>query len=294
MVAGCLSVEGERVLARDLTPASAAFAALPPEIAFGYAPAPGARRVLRAAELKRLASPHDLSLEPGTEICVARPLEPLNRDRLLASMRASLANPAARLEVVEFAGFGAPSGEIEFPLAGLRRPPARDPASPVLWKGTVRYAARRRYPIWAKVRISVRSTRVVAAENLRVGSPIEASQVRLETSDGFPGSEPAASSIEQVAGRVPRRPLAAGSPVPLRLLGQAKEVQRGDEVRIEASSGSATVELVGRAESSGARGDTVVVRNLTSGKSFRARVLSTGKVAVEGPARGKTWQSAHE
>ena len=290
LLAGCLPVESEKVSARDLAPAGAAFEALPPETTFGYAPAPGARRILLAPELKRLAAPHDLPLAPGTEVCVVRPLEPLTRERLTASMRASLPEPEARIEVVEFSRFGAPRGKIEFPLGGLRRPPLRAPGQPVLWKGYVEYAGRRRYPIWAKVRIAVSGARVVAGQPLRRGQVIEPSQVRVETAERFPSSEPLAQSVDEVEGRVLRRAVAAGSPVPLNVLEEAREVERGDQVRVEATSGSATVEIIGRAESAGSRGDTVIVRNLASGKSFRAQVQGKGTVAVAATGGEETWR----
>lgn len=282
MATACLPVDGERITARDLFPAGAVFAALPPETPFGYAPAPGAKRIFRAVELQRLAAPHDLSLDPSVLVCVARLAEPLTAERLLASMRVSLANPAARIELVEFTRFSAPRGEIEFPPAGLRRPPARDPGAAVLWQGFVRYDGRRRFPLWAKVKITINSTRVVADRDIRAGTLIEAGQVRMETSEGFPASEPIATSIEEVVGRALRRAVVAGSPIALKLLQQAKAVERGEPVRVEASIGSATVGMVGRAVTSGSIGDTVVVRNLNSGKSFRARVDREGAVVVRG------------
>ena len=287
LLTGCLPVEGEKVVARDLTGASAVFAALPADAAFGYAPAPGAQRLLNATELKRLAWPQDLALDPGLQLCVVRPLEPLSGERLVEAMRSALARPEARIELVEMAAFGAPRGQIEFPPAGLRRPPPASPGQPVLWQGFVRYAERRRYPIWAKVRILVSSTRVVAGQNLVAGEAIESGQLRLESVEGFPSSEPLAESLEQVVGRAPTRPVAAGTTLSLKMLGLPKEVQRGDPVKVEASHGSATVGITGRAESSGARGDMVVVRNPTSGKSFRARVEGKGKVVVGASGGGE-------
>ena len=289
--AGCLPVESERILARDLAPAGAVFAAIPPETSFGYAPAPGSRRILRALEMQRLAAPHELPLTPGAEVCVVRPLEPLTTERLIASMRASLPEAGARIEVVEFSGFGIPKGEIRFPLSGLRRPPLRAPDQPVLWKGFVEYAGRRRYPIWARVKIAVTAVRVVTRHDLPAGRVVEPDQLVLETGESFPSHDGSASSIEQVAGRVLRRALRAGSQVPLALVAEAREVERGDRVRVEAASGRATVEIVGRAESSGARGDTVTVRNLASGKSFKARVEGKGAVVVTADGSDGTWHS---
>jgi flagella basal body P-ring formation protein FlgA len=290
-MAGCLPVESEMILARELAPADAAFAALPPETSFGYAPVPGSRRILRAPELIRLAAPHELPLTPGAEVCVVRSLEPLSKERLIASMRASLTDPEARLEVVESSGFGVPRGELRFPLSGLRSPPLRTPDQPVLWKGYVEYAGRRRYPIWARVRIRVSTVRVVARQNLLAGQVVEQGQLALETGEGFPTREVSARSIDQVAGRILRRGVRAGSEVPLALLQEAKEVERGDKVRIEAASGRATVAITGRAESSGSHGDTVVVRNLGSGKSFKARVEGKGAVVVEADGGGEIWKA---
>jgi hypothetical protein len=196
--------------------AGSAFAALPPETSFGYAPAPGAKRLLGAAQLRRMAAPHELDVAPGAEICVVRSLEPLSRERLEAAMRTSLPDAGARFEIVEFSAFGVPKGELRFPLTGLRRPPLNAPSRPVLWKGYVEYAPGRRYPVWA---------RVVFAGKLR-------------------------------------------------------EVERGDQIRVEAASGRATVAVTARAETSGGRGEMVVVRNPASGKRFKARVQGKGAAAV--------------
>jgi len=291
LMAGCIPVESEMIAARDLSVVEEAFAALRPDTTFGYAPAPGARRILRVADLKRLAAPQDLSLPAGAEICVVRPLEPLTQDRLIASMRASLPDPDARIEVVEFSSFGAPRGELRFPLTGLRHPPLTAPGQAVLWKGYVEYAGRRRYPVWAKVRVAIRRTRMMAIQNLRAGQVIETGQVRRETAEVFPSADSFAVTVEQVEGRVLRRAVTAGSPLPLNLLSEARDVERGDQVRVEATSGPATVGMTGRAESAGSRGETILVRNLASGKSFRAQVTAKGTVAVTAAKGAETWRS---
>jgi flagella basal body P-ring formation protein FlgA len=279
-LAGCLPVEGSKVTAADLARADVRFAALEPGTAFGYAPAPGAHRIFRRAELTRLAASQNLSLDGGADICVMRALEPLDPERLLDSMRAALAPLEALIELVETARFQVPLGVLEFPASGLARPPLGDPAAAVIWRGYVRYAGGSRYPIWAKVKVSIHVTRIVAAEDLRPGRPIQAGQVREETGGGFPAGDPLVSTLEEVVGRVPRRVIPAGSPIARAALALARDVERGDPVRVEASAGSASVELSGRAETGGAVGDTVVVRNPGSGKSFKARVSGKGSVAV--------------
>jgi flagella basal body P-ring formation protein FlgA len=287
MVSGaCLSVEGDRILARDLARANEAFSALPGETPLGYGPAPGARRIFRPAELKRLATRHQIPLETSKAICFERRVEPLTRERLLAAMQASLGRPNARIEILECSRYPAPKGEVEFPRSGLTRPPVLEPQKPVLWHGRVRYAGNRNFRIWARVRISVPGERVVAGEDLRAGRRIERGQVGMENYEGFPFEDTVARSLDQVVGRVARRSINAGSPMWLRWLEQPKEVARGDIVRVVVRSGAARIEFDGRAEADGRFGETIQVRNLTSGKNFRARVDGRGQVLVNvGPER---------
>jgi flagella basal body P-ring formation protein FlgA len=285
-LAGCLPIEGPKVTAADLVRADVRFASLDPATAFGYAPAPGAQRIFRRVELTRLAASHDLSLEGVADICVMRALGPLDPERLLDSMRAALAPQEARIELLEMAQFQVPHGELEFPASGLARPPLGNPGAAVIWRGYVRSAGGSRYPVWARVKVSVGMTRIVAVEDLRPGLPIQAGQVREETGGGFPTGDPLASALDEVVGRMPRRAIPAGSAVARTTLARAREVERGDLVRVEVPLGSGSVGLSGRAETGGALGDTVVIRNPESGKSFRAKVSGKGSVTV-GAATGE-------
>ncbi|MGC8795065.1 MAG: hypothetical protein ACP5U2_16915, partial [Bryobacteraceae bacterium] len=54
----CLAIPGERVTAADLAAVEPAFARLAPGTVLAWAPAPGVRRILSAAELARLAARH--------------------------------------------------------------------------------------------------------------------------------------------------------------------------------------------------------------------------------------------
>jgi flagella basal body P-ring formation protein FlgA len=57
--------------------------------------------------------------------------------------------------------------------------------------------------------------------------------------------------------------------------------RRQATVGIEAHAGAAFLKYEVRAEASGRVGDSIQVRNLESGKTFRARVVRKGWVAVE-------------
>ncbi len=280
----CIAVAADRVTAHDLAQDAAVFSSLPGDTDVGYAPVPGARRYYHAAELRRLALRYNLAAESLNEICVERAMEPLVPERVIEAMRQALGNPDARVEIVELSRYPVPRGDIEFTRASL--PPGG--ATSVLWRGFVRYGSQHRFAIWARVKVAVRSTRIVATQNLSAGHRIEASQVRVEPGETFPSSQPA-PSMDQVLGLVPRRSITAGAVLTQNLLDTPKEVERGDVVAVEVHSGGARLALEGRAQNSGRRGDAIPIRNLATGKSFSARVAGKDRVVLttDLPSRAK-------
>ncbi|MCS6953074.1 MAG: flagellar basal body P-ring formation chaperone FlgA [Bryobacterales bacterium] len=285
----CVAVDGERLRAADVARVVPAFAAAPPEAELGYAPAPGTRRWVRSSELARWAARFGLTLSETAPVCFERRMERLRAEQVRAALMGSLGAQAVRLEVIEWSRQPVPPGVLEFPSSGLLRPPASAPGAAVLWKGWVRYGSGRRFPVWARVRILAKSPRVVAAESLKAGEVIRPEQVRLEEREGFPEAGGWFTSVEEVAGRRLLRSVPAGAPLGRGMLGEATEVARGELVRVEAAAGAARVVLEARAESDGARGQVVRVRNPATGKVFRARVEGPGRVAtpVVAPSLGE-------
>jgi flagella basal body P-ring formation protein FlgA len=278
--AACIPVEGDRILAADLAPALPALAALPADTPLAYAPVPGVRRVLLPAELRRLGARHGVELRAAPELCVERPMETLDRERVLAALRRSLAIPEARIDIVELSRQLVPRGALQFPRERLSAPPLRSANAAVLWKGYVLYGSRRRFTVWARVRISAPLQRIVAAGDLPAGQPLEESRLRVERFEGFPLRREQAQTLEQVLGRVPRRSIPAGSAVWLNQLDELPDIRRGDTIAIEVRSGAARLSSTGRAESAGSRGQTIAVRNPESNKTFAARVVGKGKAVV--------------
>ncbi|MDQ2898816.1 MAG: flagellar basal body P-ring formation chaperone FlgA [Acidobacteriota bacterium] len=276
LAATCHPVGGESILGRDLAAADARFSAIPADATLGFAPAPGSRRIFHGAELTRLAARYGIASDLFADACFDRPLQPIDRELLMTALKTSLALPDAKLEIAESSLYPVPRGEIVFPRPALAA--AQNGAA--LWKGYVRYGVNRRFPIWVRVRIRVRGSRVVATENLRAAAAVAASQIRVETSDGFPDSEPSAQSIDQVTGHVLRRAIRTGSAIPLSVLAEPKDVSAGDPVKVEVHSGAARLEMDARAESGGRNGETVSVLNLKSGKKFPAQVSGKGRVLV--------------
>ncbi len=272
----CTAVAGDRITAGDFARTLPGFSSLSPETPFAYAPVPGARRIFRAAEVDRLAARYKAVVESSNEICFERVMEPLDPERVANAMRHALNNLDARIEIVETSRYPVPPGEIQFTRATL--PPAAE--GPVIWRGFVRYSGERRFAIWARVKILVRSQKVVAAENLTAGSRIDAKQVRVEEHDVFPSMQAAAVSLDGITGKVLRRPIPAGSAITSTLLEEPKDVERGQMVEVEVRSGAARLKLEGRAQSAGRTGDAIRVRNLSTGKSFSAHVSAKGQVVL--------------
>jgi flagella basal body P-ring formation protein FlgA len=273
-LSGCLAVSAgsDRILAGDLAARFPEWAAVPPETPLALAPAPGVQRVLRVPELRRLAERWSLSPVPGREICVTRPVAVFTAPRLLAAMQKEF--PAGHIELLDFSRQPAPEGALAFPLSGLRQGPAGG-----YWSGYVTYGGNRRFTLWARVKVTAAVARVVAAQDLKPGSPLDAALLRMETREEIPAAG-FAIAVEEVAGKVPRRAIARGTALRAEWLEPAKVVLRGETVRVEAVRGGARLELECVAEASGAIGDTIPILNPVSQRRFPARVESKGRVVV--------------
>jgi flagella basal body P-ring formation protein FlgA len=276
----CFPVAGERILMRDLAAALPAFAGADAEQIIGFAPAPGAQRRLSVGEVSRLAASNGISSDTVEPVCFERKLTPLNKEQVASALRASL--PAgAEFELLEFSHVRIPEGTLEFSRNGL--PPARpdSPRDPVIWRGSVKYAAAQNMPIWAKARVWISIPSVIAVHDLSPGKPIEPEQIRMGAIESGPYSQGEALSVEQVVGLAPRRPIRAGQPIPRSAVEMPMEVERGQTVGVEAHIGGALLKLMVRAEGAGRVGDAIPVRNVESGKSFQARIIRKGWVTVE-------------
>jgi len=274
----CRTVEGERIVARDLAAAVPEFSSVEPETPIAYSPAPGSTRAIRYPELQRLAARFHVALATTSDVCFQLATETLTEERVVEAMRALPEFAGARIELLDFSRYPAPRGRIEFPRQGLSAAP--DPKAGLLWKGHVLYAGNRRFGIWARARIAATLKKVVASETLKPDRPIEAAQLKIEEYEGLPSAEPLARDIDQVVGRTPRRSISAGTDVLLSLIAQPNAIARGDNVAVEVRSGAARLGFTARAESGGGPGDLILVRNPRSGKSFQARVSEKGKVLV--------------
>jgi flagella basal body P-ring formation protein FlgA len=132
------------------------------------------------------------------------------------------------------------------------------------------------------VNVAVTVTRVIAAQGVKIGQPLDAAHLRVETQETAPGGPAFVSALADAAGRVARRMIPAGTPIRPEWLETPKEIQRGDTVQVEVVQGTAHLRLEGVAQTAGGIGETVYIENPASKRRFPARVESKGKVLVKG------------
>jgi flagella basal body P-ring formation protein FlgA len=276
----CLTVTGDQILGKDLARAVPALARIPQSTPIAPAPIAGSSRVFTASELQSLAARFSLPVAEASDVCFRYATEPLDRVRMQAAMKKALAIGDAAIEILETTSGDVPKGLIDFTREGLGVPATPDQPTGEMWRGNILYGNGQRFPIWAKVRVTVPSARLVALEPLRPGSVIRPEQVHLEIVDRFPQSGVGDLTPESVAGMAPVRSIAPGAEVRRENLVRPNDVNRGDTVQVDVQFGAAHLSFSGHAESGGHVGDTVSVRNPESNKMFQAVIAGPGRVAV--------------
>ena len=279
----CIPIAGERIHAADLAQKLEIFARMSPDVEIGFAPLPGARRLLSAAELQRAAARNGLSEGTFTDVCVQMSTQLLRADDLANALQQELRNQGfqdANLEILDFSKYPVPEGKLEFLKSGL--PPQKSSVlQPVLWRGRIVYGGSRSVPIWARVRVFIEADVVLAAKDIASASTIAEGDLVIEKRRLYPAVEPRIASTAEAIGKRAKRSFKKGDMLAAALLECPKEIERGDKVDVLVSSGLAQLRLDAIAETSGQIGERIMIRNPSSGKRFQATVESKGHVRVE-------------
>lgn len=273
---GCNQIRADHIYGRDLAAAVSVLKALPAETSYSLSPTPGQRRVFRSNELTRIARAASITEPVDQDVCFEWVRKPLDVQAIVDAMKRSLAGLNATVDLVEPPSVPVPDGVIDFPLAGL----SGSSAGPVVWRGTLVYAGNKILPLWARVRVSVKQSRVIAAATLKPGQPISAADLRTEEYAGPYQREKKYSDPQQVIELMPKVTIAEGTSLSEALLRPVNDVERGDLVQVVVQIENARVEAQGIAEDGGVRGTSVTIRNPKSGRKFRARIESRDRVVV--------------
>jgi len=247
----------------------------------GYISSTGAPRIFRGADLQRIAKNQGVDILDLPDVCFALQTFIPQPEDIRTAIRQTLADVAgiatARIEISASSQHSAPFGKLIFPLTGMQQPSGSQ--AEILWRGYVHHTDGD-FPVWARVRIVANMTRVVPTANIPSGKPIQKNQVRLEGCEDSLLDEATARNLDEVVGYVPKSLLRAYLPIRKTQLARLPDVAKGALVDVEVFAGAARLLVKGKAESDGFKGSTILVRNLSSGKDFRARVAGKDQVIV--------------
>ncbi len=90
------------------------------------------------------------------------------------------------------------------------------------------------------------------------------------------------SSREAIVGKIARRTLLPGSPVPLNAVSTPKIVTNGAKVRIVLEEGALTIAAYGAALQDGGVGDVISLRNIETGLTVSGTIQADGSVRLSG------------
>ena len=93
---------------------------------------------------------------------------------------------------------------------------------------------------------------------------------------------PAVENRAAIVGKVARRTLLPGSPIPLNAIGDPKAIANGAKVRIFFEGGGLAITAYGTALQAGSVGEIILVRNLGSGITVSGAVQADGSIRVGG------------
>lgn len=122
---------------------------------------------------------------------------------------------------------------------------------------------------------------LVATENIRRGTLIEARHLRLRETDLAALRRAPVVNPDRVIGMELKYPLTTGGAFSLEGLAKPVVVQRGDLVQLVAESKNLRIKQQGEALQDGALGKVINVRNNSSDMVVQAEVVGSGKVKVQ-------------
>ena len=275
--AACLTTSGDALTAGDLARVLPVFAALPAATVLGWAPAPGVERVIEGQDLWRLARRYALDLPaPPQRLCVRQPIVAVGRSAFEAALREAAAEEW-RIELEEWSRAALPPGRLSFDVRAVPRLPRAAGIRAVLWRGVLVTEAGRRYPVWARVRLSLERQRLQARGAIGAGESVEAGTVVLATASEYPLWPLACQSLAETAGQQARRRLMPGEAIGPRDLTPAPAVRRGEALAIEVATGNTRLQIRAQAEAPARAGQVVLVKNPLNGRRFQARVTAPGR-----------------
>ena len=138
----------------------------------------------------------------------------------------------------------------------------------------------RPWRMYLSVSLEIYGDALVAARPLNRGDRVTPAMVSTERVQVNSVRQGAITRPENLIGLEMKRPVRAGTPFTPHLVTSPDAVARGDHVMITARSKAFAVQTRGKALANGRIGEQVLVENLSSSRTVRARVVAPGKVEI--------------
>ena len=275
------TLQGPRVYLRDLFDDAGQNA----DRVLGPGPGPGGRIVVEARQLKAIARQYDVDWQPASgndRAMLEWPGRPMKREDALAAVRTALVAEGAAPDCdVEIPGFSPPI----VPLSGV--------PAPVVTQldydhGLGRFVAMLSVTADGMEPISLRISGAVsdvielpvAVLRLSAGAIPGPDDVRMARVHVASVHAEVARDLNAVVGMQLKRQIQAGVPIPLAQLMQPTQIIRGTPVRLLLQVAGLSLAGQGMALESGAIGERVRVRNVSSQAVLEAEVVRPGVVRV--------------
>lgn len=135
--------------------------------------------------------------------------------------------------------------------------------------------------IFLRTKVSVFDRIVVAKKRLKRGDLIQGEEATIEVRDIAALSSNAVKDISLVMGKESKTFIPQGNPIYEWMIKERPLVKKNEKVKIEVNAENIVVVAGGMSMEDGALGQSIKVKNLTSGKELVAVVTGTGEVAVK-------------
>lgn len=251
----------------------------------GPGPGPGGHIVVESRQLKAIARQYDVDWQPisrADRAVLEWPGRPLRRAEVLAAVRAALVAQGAAPDCdIVIPGFDPPI----VPLSGVSAPVISElqfdrdlgrftAQMSVTGAGIDPISARLSGEVADVVEVPVAVTRLTAGS---IAGPDDIRMARVHVTSLH---TEVARGPSMVIGMQLRLQMQAGVPIPLSNLMQPTQIARGDAVQMQLRVGGLWLTGQGIALESGAVGDRIRVRNVSSQAVIEAEVVRPGQVRV--------------
>jgi flagella basal body P-ring formation protein FlgA len=275
------TLQGPQVYLRDLFDDAGANA----NRVLGPGPGPGGRIIVEARQLKAIARQYGVDWQPASSADRAMlewPGRPLKRDDALAAVRTALIGQGAAPDCdVDIPGFNPPI----VPLTGVSVPLVTQldyNHDLGRFTGLLSVTSNGMDPILVRISGSVADVIELPVTVLRLpaGAIPGPDDVRMARVHVASVHADVAHDLAMVVGMQLKQQIQAGVPIPLAELMQPTQITRGDPVQLRLLVGGLSLTGQGIALESGAIGEQIRVRNISSQAVLEAEVVGPGIVRV--------------